>query len=84
MIRPILISTALSFFVSAQAADSPQKIVSMYGPGGKNTCGAFIRSLNTPEYYHYFDFTAGFITARNMALPSGGNVLGSADLNDAM
>ncbi|VVP04787.1 hypothetical protein PS900_03031 [Pseudomonas fluorescens] len=84
VVRLILVGAALSFIVTAQAADSPEKIVSVYGLGGKGTCGAFIRSLNTPEYHHYFDFAAGFITAQNMALSSGGNVLGSADLNDAM
>jgi hypothetical protein len=84
MIRPILISAMFSFLVAAQAADSPEKIVSMYGLGGKNTCGAFIRSLNTPEYLHYFDFAAGFITAQNMRQGSGGDLLSGADLNDAM
>lgn len=84
MILPILISAALSLFVTAHAADSPERTITTYGLGGTKTCGAFIRSLNTPEYFHYFAFTAGFFTAKNMVPGSGGNVLEGADLNDAM
>jgi hypothetical protein len=87
MIRPILISATFSFLVSAQAAEPPEKFgppVTVYGLGGAETCGAFIRSLDTPEYNRYFVYAAGFITGRNMAPGSGGNVLDGADLNDAM
>lgn len=87
MVRPILISAMFSFSVTAQAADPPETFgppVVVYGLGTTNTCGAFIRSLNTPEYNRYFDYTAGFITGQNVALPNGGNVLGNANLNDAM
>lgn len=87
MIRPILISATIWLLASVHAADSPEKFgppVSMYGIGVKETCGSFIRSLNTPEYIRYFDYAAGFITAQNMRPDSGGNILGGADLNDAM
>jgi len=84
MIRLSLISTGLTLMLTAQAAESPEKLVSTYGIGGKSTCGAFVRSLGTPEYNRYFDYAAGFITGQNMRSGSGGDVLGGADLNDAM
>jgi len=87
MIRPILISATIWLTATVHAADSSEKFgppISMYGIGAKETCGSFVRSLNTPNYIRYFDYAAGFITAQNMRSDSGGDVLGGADLNDAM
>lgn len=87
MIRPILISATICLTATINAAESPEKFgppVSMYGIGVKETCGSFVRSLNTPDYIRYFDYTAGFVTAQNMRPGSGGNILRGADLNDAM
>ncbi|MCX2708344.1 MULTISPECIES: hypothetical protein [unclassified Pseudomonas] len=87
MTRTILIIATIWLAVSAYAVEPLEKSgppVSMYGIGAKETCGSFVRSLNTPNYIRYFDYSAGFVTAQNMRPDSGGNILSGADLNDAM
>ncbi|MNJ51990.1 hypothetical protein D3C77_473060 [compost metagenome] len=84
---PILISTTVWFLVLVDATASHAKFrhpVLVYGVGGIETCGSFIRLLNTPNYIRYFDYAAGFITAQNMRSDFEGDVLDGANLNGAM
>jgi len=77
-----------SFAVSAEEKPEEEIFgppVWVYGLGYTATCGDFVRSLESPgKRALYVQYMAGFFTGQNSANPTGGNVLGESNIDDAI